>query len=82
MTYLVSLLVGVAVGVAYALIGVRSPAPPLVALFGLLGIVAGEQGVPWVKGLIAERHATAVSSPAPLRHGGSRQEIASGDPAS
>jgi len=39
----VSLLMGVAVGVAYGLVGVRSPAPPLIALIGLLGIVLGEQ---------------------------------------
>jgi XapX domain-containing protein len=39
----VPLLVGVAVGVAYGLIGVRSPAPPLIALIGLLGMVVGEQ---------------------------------------
>lgn len=73
MAYLVSLLVGIAVGVAYALIGVRSPAPPLVALVGPLGIVAGEQGVPWARARIAERHAAAVSSPAPRPHGGPRQ---------
>jgi len=47
--YLVSLCVGLVFGVCYALLGVRSPAPPIVALFGLLGMVIGEQGVPWVK---------------------------------
>lgn len=80
MAYLVSLVVGIAVGVAYALLGVKSPAPPIVALFGLLGIVMGEQGVPWVKERIAERHVTPVSSPAPLMHGGSRQDVVSGEP--
>ena len=49
MSFLISLVFGMAVGVAYALSGVKSPAPPLVALFGLLGIVAGEQGVAWLK---------------------------------
>ena len=49
MSYLISLGVGLVVGVAYALIGVRSPAPPLVALAGLLGMVGGEQLVPLVK---------------------------------
>ena len=44
MTYLLSLGLGLLVGVAYALLGVRSPAPPIVALAGLLGMVAGEQG--------------------------------------
>ena len=41
--YLVSLLMGLAVGVAYGLLHVRSPAPPLIALVGLLGMVLGEQ---------------------------------------
>ena len=40
--YLVSLLMGLAVGVAYGLVQVRSPAPPLIALVGLLGMVLGE----------------------------------------
>jgi XapX domain-containing protein len=43
--YLVSLLMGVAVGVAYGLVQVRSPAPPLIALVGLLGMVLGEHAV-------------------------------------
>jgi XapX domain-containing protein len=42
-SYLVSLLMGLAVGVAYGLTQVRSPAPPLIALVGLLGMVLGEQ---------------------------------------
>ncbi|MGJ7581595.1 XapX domain-containing protein [Variovorax sp. RHLX14] len=41
--YLISLALGVLVGVIYALSGVRSPAPPIIALVGLLGILAGEQ---------------------------------------
>jgi XapX domain-containing protein len=40
---LVSFAVGLLVGVAYALLRVKSPAPPLVALAGLLGMVWGEQ---------------------------------------
>ena len=47
--FLVSLLMGLAVGVAYGLSGVRSPAPPLIALLGLLGMVLGEQAVGAVK---------------------------------
>jgi XapX domain-containing protein len=43
--YLVSVLMGVAVGVAYGLVQVRSPAPPLIALVGLLGMVVGEYAV-------------------------------------
>jgi XapX domain-containing protein len=41
----VSFAVGLAVGVVYALLRVKSPAPPLVALVGLLGMVWGEQVV-------------------------------------
>ena len=36
--YLVSLGLGLLVGVIYALFNVRSPAPPVIALVGLLGI--------------------------------------------
>ena len=38
--YLLSLGAGLLVGVVYSLLQVRSPAPPLVALIGLLGITA------------------------------------------
>ena len=44
--YLFSLGAGVMVGVIYSVIDVRSPAPPLVALVGLLGILFGEQIIP------------------------------------
>jgi len=47
--YLLSLGAGLLVGVLYNLLGVRSPAPPLVALIGLLGILAGEQAVPFAR---------------------------------
>jgi len=51
--YLVSLGVGVLVGIIYGGLGVRSPAPPAVALIGLLGMLVGEQVVPPVKRLLA-----------------------------
>ena len=51
--YLVSLGAGVLVGLIYSLLGVRSPAPPLVALMGLLGILVGEQVIPIGKQLLA-----------------------------
>jgi XapX domain-containing protein len=41
--YPLSLVTGVLVGVIYSLLNVRSPAPSLVALVGLLGILSGEQ---------------------------------------
>lgn len=43
--YLISLLMGLAVGAVYGLLHVRSPAPPLIALVGLLGMVLGEQAI-------------------------------------
>jgi XapX domain-containing protein len=51
--YLVSLGAGVLVGVIYSLLQVRSPAPPLIALIGLLGMLFGEQVIPVSKILIA-----------------------------
>jgi len=44
--YLLSLGAGLLVGILYALIKVRSPAPPAIALLGLLGMLIGEQIVP------------------------------------
>lgn len=40
---LTSLGAGVLIGLIYALLKVRSPAPPAIALVGLLGMLAGEQ---------------------------------------
>ncbi|HWL81947.1 MAG TPA: DUF1427 family protein [Roseomonas sp.] len=51
--YLASLGAGLLVGGVYSLLGVRSPAPPVVALIGLLGILLGEQIVPVAKRLLA-----------------------------
>lgn len=56
--YLASLGAGLLVGILYALIGVRSPAPPVVALVGLLGILAGEQIPPLLR---AALHATPAA---------------------
>jgi XapX domain-containing protein len=51
--YLISIAAGVLVGVIYGLLKVRSPAPPAIALVGLLGILLGEQVVPLVKSFYA-----------------------------
>jgi XapX domain-containing protein len=51
--YVLSLLAGILVGLVYSLIGVTSPAPPVVALVGLLGILAGEQIFPVAKKMIS-----------------------------
>ena len=47
--YLVSLAAGLLVGVIYGVLDVRSPAPPVIALVGLLGILLGEQIPPLVR---------------------------------
>ena len=47
--YIVSLFMGLLVGMAYGLVQVRSPAPPLIALVGLFGMVLGEQAIDRVK---------------------------------
>ena len=57
--YLVSLGAGLLVGAIYGLLNVRSPAPPVVALIGLLGILLGEQLVPIAKRLLADKPVTS-----------------------
>jgi len=47
--YIASLALGLLVGVIYALFDVRSPAPPIIALVGLLGILVGEQIPPLIR---------------------------------
>ncbi|MVA24813.1 XapX domain-containing protein [Agrobacterium vitis] len=58
--YLMSLGAGLLVGIVYSLLQVRSPAPPIIALVGLFGILLGEQVVPFAKILWAKEPA-AVS---------------------
>ncbi|MFN7101350.1 MAG: DUF1427 family protein [Pseudorhizobium sp.] len=48
--YVLSLVVGLGIGVLYGLLSVRSPAPPIIALLGLLGMLAGEACIQWLKG--------------------------------
>lgn len=52
--YVASLLAGLFVGVIYALIGVRSPAPPVIALIGLFGMLAGEQVPPLLRSMLRD----------------------------
>jgi XapX domain-containing protein len=56
-----SFVVGLGVGALYGLIRVKSPAPPIVALLGLLGMVLGEQFGIWIhtKKLDVSRAASA-----------------------
>jgi XapX domain-containing protein len=55
-SYLTSLILGAAVGVVYALLKVGSPAPPVIALLGLLGLLVGQQAV-----LLARSHISKSS---------------------
>lgn len=50
--YLLSLAAGLLVGIVYALLNVRSPAPPVIALVGLLGILVGEQIPPLIRNFL------------------------------
>jgi XapX domain-containing protein len=64
--YLVSLGAGLLAGVVYSLLHVRSPAPPLVALVGLLGILIGEQLIPVGKLILAGNTLTTTHTRAQL----------------
>ena len=59
--YLVSLLMGLVVGVAYGLVQVRSPAPPVIALVGLLGMVLGQQAIDAAKRHLAPPAQTSAA---------------------
>lgn len=58
--YIVSLLAGALVGAIYGAMNVRSPAPPIVALLGLLGMLVGEQIVPIARRVLAGEPLTAA----------------------
>lgn len=53
MNYLISLGIGLGVGLLYGALDFRSPAPPAIALVGLLGMLAGEQLWPLGRQLVA-----------------------------
>ena len=50
--YFVAMAIGLLVGAIYSLLGTRSPAPPAIALLGLLGMLLGEQAVPLAKWML------------------------------
>ena len=58
--YLVSLLMGLVVGAAYSLVHVRSPAPPMIALVGLFGMVLGQQALDMAKRRLAPPAQTSI----------------------
>jgi len=67
---LISFAVGMLVGVLYGVIKVKSPAPPIVALVGPLGMVLGEQGGAW---LLAKK--IRAENTAPARIAGVRKDL-------
>lgn len=60
-TELISLGAGIFIGLVYALLKVRSPAPPAIALVGLLGMLVGEQIIPALRSHDEPR--AAISQP-------------------
>lgn len=57
--YAISLAIGLMVGAIYAFLNTRSPAPPIIALLGLLGMLLGETTVSWAK---SQMNLTAATS--------------------
>lgn len=57
-SYVISLTVGLLAGVIYALLNVNSPAPPVIALLGLFGMLVGEQLIPLGKRLLRRQPVT------------------------
>lgn len=53
MNYLISLAIGLGVGLIYGALNFRSPAPPAIALVGLMGMLVGEQLWPMGRDLVA-----------------------------
>ncbi|HXZ06807.1 MAG TPA: DUF1427 family protein [Paraburkholderia sp.] len=73
MGYLISLGVGFGVGLLYWLLKVQSPAPPLIALAGLLGMVLGEHAIPVVKAQFFAQEAQTIQV-AQQANGGAAQK--------
>ena len=53
MSYLISLVIGLGVGLVYGALDFRSPGPPAIALVGLLGMLAGEKLWPMGRQLVS-----------------------------
>ena len=61
---LLSLVAGLIVGAGYGLCGIRSPAPPAIALLGLLGMLAGEHSVQFALRHFGDQFGQAAPAPA------------------
>jgi XapX domain-containing protein len=51
--FLIAALAGLVVGVGYSLFKIKAPAPPYVALVGLLGMLIGEQIRPLIRDVVS-----------------------------
>jgi XapX domain-containing protein len=78
-TCAIFLVVGLLVGLVYHVLRVHSPAPPLAALVGLLGMLAGEHLVPMTQAALT-RVAPPIGTrtPTPRSGGRKRGSVASG----
>ncbi|WP_045046995.1 XapX domain-containing protein [Rouxiella chamberiensis] len=57
-SYVISLVVGILAGVIYGCMAINSPAPPIIALLGLFGMLVGEQIIPLLKRIIKRQPVT------------------------
>lgn len=57
-SYLISLLVGFLAGIIYGTLAIHSPAPPVIALLGLFGMLVGEQIIPLCRRLLTRQPVT------------------------
>jgi XapX domain-containing protein len=71
--YIVSLLAGILAGAIYSLVRVRSPAPPMIALVGLLGMVLGAQLIPTGRQLLTSASLPVARTVAASSHNGDPQ---------
>ncbi|WP_312239785.1 XapX domain-containing protein [Pantoea sp.] len=54
----ISLMVGLLAGIIYAAMNLHSPAPPVIALLGLFGMLVGEQLIPLCRRLLNRQPVT------------------------
>lgn len=57
-SYAISLAVGLLAGILYGAMQVHSPAPPVIALLGLFGMLVGEQLIPLARRLLRREPVT------------------------